>query len=89
MINSEGFFEKCNEILSAILSKRNLVGNLYIIKVSKSWKKYYNKKINAKEGSQCICISVILIDSVYRKDKSYYPQVFLEKCKYDAREKTI
>ena len=35
-------------------------------------------KINIKEDSQCICKSVILIDSVYRKDKNCYPQVFLE-----------
>ena len=31
-----------------------------------------------KEGSQCICLSVVLIDSVYRTGKNYYPQVFLE-----------
>ena len=27
-------------------------------------------------------LSVILIDSVYRTGKNYYPQVFLEECKY-------
>ena len=31
-------------------------------------------RINVKAGSQCICISVILTDTVYRKDKNYYPQ---------------
>ena len=35
-----------------------------------------------KEGSQYISLSVIMIDSVYRKDKRYYPQVFLGECKY-------
>ena len=40
----------------------------------------------SKEGSQCICVSAILIDSIYRKDKIYYPQVFLEECKYVATE---
>ena len=49
-------------------------------------KESYNKKINIKEGSQCIYISVILIDSVYIKDKNYYPQEFLEKYKYVVRE---
>ena len=29
-----------------------------------------------KEGSQYICSSVILIDSVFRTGKNYYPQVF-------------
>ena len=40
-----------------------------------------------KEGSKCICLSVILVDSVYKKDKNYYPQVFLEECKYVVKEK--
>ena len=46
--------------------------------------KYNNGKINKnlhnnkipKEDSQFIRLSVILIDSVYRKDKNCYPQVF-------------
>ena len=29
-----------------------------------------------KEGSQYICLSVILIDSIFRAGKNYYPQVF-------------
>ena len=28
------------------------------------------------------CLSVILIGSIYKKDKNYYPQVFLEEFKY-------
>ena len=47
--------------------------------------KPYNGKINInfhnnkipKEGSHCICLSVILIDSVFRTGKHYYPEVFL------------
>ena len=42
--------------------------------------KSYNGKINTnfphrkipKKGSQYICLLVILIDSVHRKDKNYY-----------------
>ena len=55
---------------------------LYNEKYLKPKTKSYNGKINTnfynnkipKEGSQCICLSVILIDSVYRKYKDYYPQ---------------
>ena len=36
---------------------------------------------------QCNSLSVILIDSVYEKDKSYYTQAFLEECKYVVKEK--
>ena len=57
--------------------------------------KSYNGKINAnfynnkipKEGSQFIFSSVILIDSVFRTGKNYYPQVVLEDCKYFVKEK--
>ena len=41
----------------------------------------------AKEGSKFICLSVILIDYVFRTGKSYYSQVFLEDCKYVVKEK--
>ena len=35
-----------------------------------------------KEGSQCICLSVVLIDTVFRTGNNYYSQVFLEECYY-------
>ena len=34
-----------------------------------------------KESSKFICLAVILIDSVFRTCKNYYPQVILEECK--------
>ena len=48
--------------------------------------KSYNGKTNTnfhsnkipKEGSQCVCLSVILIDSVSGTVNNYYPWVFLE-----------
>ena len=40
-----------------------------------------------KQGSQCICLLIILIDSVFRTEKNYYPQVYLEECKYVVKEK--
>ena len=40
-----------------------------------------------KESSQFICLSVILNDSVFKTGKIYYPQVFLEECKYVVKEK--
>ena len=38
---------------------------------------------------QFICLSVILIDSVFRTRKNYYPQVFLGECKCVVKEKKI
>ena len=34
-----------------------------------------------------ICCSVILIDSVLKKDKNYYPQVLSKEYKYIQKEK--
>ena len=49
---------------------------------------FHDNKI-PKNSSQFICLSVILINSVFRTGKNYYPQVFLEKCKYVVKEKKI
>ena len=56
----------------------------------KNYLKVYNKKINAdfcgnkipKKNSQCICLSVILLFSVFTMEINYCSQVFLEKFKY-------
>ena len=58
--------------------------------------KSYNGKINTnfhnnkipKEDSHCICLSVILIDSIFRT-VNFYSQLFLEECKFVVKEKTI
>ena len=42
---------------------------------------FHNKKI-PKENSQCKCLSIIILDSVIKANKKYYPQTFLEECKY-------
>ena len=42
---------------------------------------FHNKKM-PKEKAPCKCLSIIMIDSVVRANKKYYPQTFLEECKY-------
>ena len=75
---------------SAILINEELVVNLYTIKnYLKTEIKFCGAKLNTnvnndqmpKEGFYCICLSVILIDSVFKMSKSYYPQVILEEYK--------
>ena len=39
-----------------------------------------------KEGSHCICLSAISIDSVFRTNQNHHPQVFLEECKFIVKE---
>ena len=47
---------------------------------------FHNKKI-PKEKVRCKCLSIIMLDSVIESDEKYYPQTFLEECKYNKRKK--
>ena len=42
---------------------------------------FHNKKM-PKEKAPCKCLSIIMIDSVIKANKTYYPQTVLEECKY-------
>ena len=42
---------------------------------------FHNKKM-PKEKASCKCLSIIMVDSVIKANKKYYPQILLEECKY-------
>ena len=42
---------------------------------------FHNKKM-LKEKAPCKCLSIIMLDSVIKANKKYYPQTLLEECKY-------
>ena len=42
---------------------------------------FHNKKM-PEEKAPCKCLSIIMIDSVIKANKKYYPQTLLEECKY-------
>ena len=42
---------------------------------------FHNKKM-PKEKVPCKSLSIIMLDSVIKANKKYYPQTFLEECKY-------
>ena len=77
--------EKCDEIREKVknCTKTEFDNEpVYNEKYLKSKIKSYKEKTNnfqrnrLAKVSQCICLSLILIDSVLRLDKNYYPQVF-------------
>ena len=37
-------------------------------------------------SSNHTCLAVISLDSVLKKGKNYYPQVFLKECKYSEKK---
>ena len=40
-----------------------------------------------EEYSHCVCCFVILVDFIFKVCKNYYPQVFVEVCKYEIKKK--
>ena len=42
---------------------------------------FHNKKM-PKEKAPCKCLLIIMIDSVIRVNKKYYPLALLQECKY-------
>ena len=42
---------------------------------------FHNKKM-PKEKAPCECLLIIMIDSIIKANKKYYPQTLLEECKY-------
>ena len=100
MIKNDELLEKYNEIWEKVKDslKRELDSKpVYNKKYLKAKTKYYNGRINTnfhnnkipKEDSQYLCLSVILIDYPFRRDKNLHSQVFLDECKYVIKEKRI
>ena len=60
--------------------------NIYNDKV---YTNFQHNKI-PKDNEYCACLSVILLDSIFiNSDKEYYPQIFLEECKYVIKNKKL
>ena len=38
-----------------------------------------------KEKAPCKCLSIIMLDSVIKAKRKYYPQTLLEECKYEQK----
>ena len=43
----------------------------------------FQKKKMPKEKASCKCLSIIMLDSVIKIKKKYYPWTLLEECKYE------
>ena len=89
LVKDDELSENCREKVKNDIKTGFDSTPVYNEKFLKAEIKSYNWKINAnfhnnkisREGSQFICLSVILIDSIFRISKNYYPQVFWEERK--------
>ena len=89
LIKDDELLEEYNEIWENVKNsiKKEFDSELvHNEKYLKAKIKSYNGKSSANytimkqyEGSRFHCLSVILVDSVFKTGKNYYPQVFLEK----------
>ena len=91
---------KCKRIWNKI---KKLLGNIklssdviyddqYIrtkVKTFKMVKTLFSDDIIPEERVECECISCISVDSVLKIEKKWYPQVYLEQCKYKVKERKI
>ena len=46
----------------------------------------FQSKKKPKEKAPCKCLLIIMLDSVIKAKRKYYPQTFLEECKYEQEK---
>ena len=59
--------------------------NIYHNRINKTF--HGNK--TTEDNECCTCLCVISLDSIVTVDKTSYPQIFLEECKYAVKKKKI
>ena len=85
-------WEKVDNLLNIKFDSEPVYGD--VDKYIKTKIKMYGDRVNTnfqgkkvpKENASYRCISLIMLDSVIRVNKKYYPQTFLEECKYVIRK---
>ena len=85
--NYNKIWEKVEKLLNIDFESKPIYDNDKYIKTK--IKRYagsiitnFQNKEMSKEKAPCKCLSIIMIDSVIKANKKYYPQTLLEECKY-------
>ena len=99
LVNDKEILKKYSEIwnkIKSLIKKEFNSEPVYNDKYIKTKIKIYNDKIYTyfqhdkipKDNEYCTCLSVVLLDSIFvNSNKKYYPQIFLEECKYSIKNK--
>ena len=98
-VNDNKLLNKYNKIWKKISSPMNIEFDSEPVygdgdKYKKAKIKMYEGRVNTnfqgkkvpKENASYKCLSSIMLDSVIRVNKKYYPQTLLEECKYVIRK---
>ena len=101
LVIDKEILEKYSEIwnkIKSLIKKEFNSEPVYNDKYIKTKIKIYNHKVYtnfqhnkiSKDNEYCACLSVILSDSIFvNSGKEYYPQIFLEECKYVIKNRKI
>ena len=86
-------WNKIKELLGNIKLGNNVIYDDQYIKIKvktfKMVKTLFSDDIIHEEKVEYECILCISVDSVLKIDKKYYPQVYLEQCKYKVKKRKI
>ena len=85
-------WEKISNLMNIEVESESVYGDND--KCIKTKIKLYGDKVNTnfqgkqipKENASYKCLSLIMLDSVIRANKKYYPQTVLEECKYEIKK---
>ena len=82
-------FHKWLGMLNALKVTKQCLLRLMIRNCWKSTTKY-GKKLNVPiENASYGCLSLIMLNSIVKVEKKYYPQAFLKECKYEMKKTKV
>ena len=89
--NCKKVWEKVSSLMKIEFDSEPVYGDKCINTKIRSYKDridadVYGKGIPIKNAA-CSCLSLIVLESVIRASKKYYPQTFLEECKYEVKRR--
>ena len=99
LVNDKEILEKYNKIwnkIKSLIKKEFNSEPVYNDQYINTKIKIYNDGVYTnfqhnkipKDNEYCVCLSVIFLDSIFvNSDKEYYPQIFLEECKYMTKDR--
>ena len=84
--NYNKIWKKIERLMSMSFNSKTTYDDKYIKAKIKTYADivitiFHNKKA-PKEKVPCKYLSIIMLDAVIESDEKYYPQTFLEECKY-------
>ena len=87
-------WNKTRELLNGIKLSSDVIYNDQFIKTkvktfSEVIKTMFNGNKIPEKKVEYTCLACISIDSVLKVDKNWYPQIYLEQCKYQKKKREI